>query len=142
MAGLTAANPYTRDDANDRQLHRGPGGGEHPALHERRPGQDPTFALFAKPDYFLSTGSATCPAAGCVTQNTGFAWDHGDYAAEINMTYLGLVGPGVKHLGIDGWGPAQGPNSAGPNSGQTVSADLANPGTWADHTDIEPTSCT
>ena len=55
------------------------------------------------------------------------------------MTYLGLVGPGVKHLGIDGWGPAQGPNSAGPNSGQTVSADLANPGTWADHTDIEPT---
>ncbi len=40
------------------------------------PARTPTFALFAKPDYFLSTGSATCNPAvtgtgGCVTQNTG-----------------------------------------------------------------------
>ena len=139
VAGLTAANPYTGTTQTIANYVADPV--EESILHftNADPARTPTFALFAKPDYFLSTGSATCPAAGCVTQNTGFAWDHGDYAAEINMTYLGLVGPGVKRLGIDGWGPAQGPNSAGPNSGQTVSADLANPGTWADHTDIEPT---
>ena len=139
VAGLTAANPYTNTTQTIANYIADPV--EESILHftDADPARTPTFAVFAKPDYFLSSGSATCPAAGCVTQNTGFAWDHGDYAAEINMTYLGLVGPGVKHLGVDGWGPAQGPNSAGPNSGQTVSADLNNPGTWADHTDIEPT---
>ena len=139
VAGLTASNPYTGTTQNIANYIADPV--EESILHftNADPARTPTFALFAKPDYFLSAGSATCPAAGCVTQNTGFAWDHGDYAAEINMTYLGLAGPGVRHLGVDGWGPAQGPNSAGPNSGQTVSADLANPGTWADHTDIEPT---
>ena len=139
MAGLTAANPYTGTTQTIANYIADPV--EEGILHitNADPARTPTFALFAKPDYFLSTGSATCPAAGCVTQNTGFAWDHGDYAAEINMTYLGLVGPGVKHLGIDGWGPAQGPNSAGPNSGQSTVADLANPGIWADHTDIQPT---
>ena len=142
VAGLTAANPYTKTTQNIANYIADPV--EESILHftDADPARTPTFALFAKPDYFFCTGSATsCPSAagGGITQSTGFAWDHGDYAAEINMTYLGLVGPGVKHLGVDGWGPAQGPNSAGPNSGQTVSADLANPGTWADHTDIEPT---
>ena len=28
-------------------------------------------------------------------QSTGFAWDHGDYAAEIDTNYLGLAGPGT-----------------------------------------------
>jgi len=142
VAGLTAANPYTKTTQNIANYIADPV--EESILHftDADPARTPTFALFAKPDYFFCTGSATsCPSAagGGITQSTGFAWDHGDYAAEINMTYLGLAGPGVKHLGVDGWGPAQGPNSAGPNSGQTVSADLANPGTWADHTDIEPT---
>jgi hypothetical protein len=50
-----------------------------------------SFALFAKPDYYLSAGSATCPAAGCVTQNPGFAYDHGDYAAEINTNYAAFA---------------------------------------------------
>ena len=140
VAGLTAANPYTGDDANDRQLHRGPGGGEHPALHERRPGQD-THVRAVRQAGLLPVQQARRPAPrpAASRRTRGFAWDHGDYAAEINMTYLGLVGPGVKHLGIDGWGPAQGPNSAGPNSGQTVSPTWPTPGTWADHTDIEPT---
>jgi hypothetical protein len=98
--------------------------------------------MFAQPDYFLSTGSASCTPTGlggCITQNTGFAWDHGDYAAEINTNYLGLAGPGVRHLGLDGTSAADGPNSAGPDSGQTVAADSNNPGTWVDETDIRPT---
>jgi len=40
---------------------------------------------------------------------------------------------------VDGWGPSQGPNSAGANSGQIVAADENNPGTWTDETDIRPT---
>ena len=58
----------------------------------------------AGPDYFLATGPAAC--SPCVTQNTGFAWDHGDYAAEIDTNWLGIVGPGVAHLGLDGPAPA------------------------------------
>jgi hypothetical protein len=74
-----------------------------------------------------------------VSIDDGFAWDHGDYAAEINTNYIGLVGPGVRHLGLDGSGPADGPNSAGPDSGQTVVADSGTTGTWTDETDIRPT---
>jgi len=138
VAGLTANNPYAgnpdqpitnyiADPAEEAILH----------MVNADPARTPTFALFAKPDYFFTPGSATC--SPCVTQNTGFAWDHGDYAAEINTNYLGLAGPGVKHLGLDGSPAADGPNSAGPDSGQTVAADSSNPGTWADETDIRPT---
>ena len=94
--------------------------------------------MFAKPDYFLSSGAANC-STPCVSQNTGFAWDHGDYAAEIDTNYLGLVGPGVKTLGVDGSAADAGPNSAGPNSGQTTVPDSGTTGTWADETDIRPT---
>ena len=45
-----------------------------------------------------------------MSQNTGFAWDHGDYAAEIDTNYLGFAGPGVKHLGLDGSAAEPGPD--------------------------------
>jgi hypothetical protein len=139
VAGLTAYNPYTKATQGITNYIANPV--EEGILHmvTADPARTPTFALFAKPDYYLSTGSATCPAAGCVTQNTGFAWDHGDYAAEINTNYLGLAGPGVKHLGLDGSDAADGPSSAGPDSGQTVVTGTYNPGTWVDETDIRPT---
>src|SRR5262249_7011477 len=101
------------------------------------PARTPTFAMFAKPDYFLSGGSATC--APCVTQNTAFAWDHGDYAAEINTNWLGLVGPGVANVGLDGTAAGAGPNSAGPDSGQVTVPGSGTTGTWVDETDIRPT---
>ena len=41
-----------------------------------------------------------------------YAWNHGYYAPEVNNTWLGLVGPGVKHLGIDGIGARRRPSSA------------------------------
>jgi hypothetical protein len=62
------------------------------------PLRTPTLALFAKPDYYLSTGAASC-SPSCVTQNSGFAWDHGDYAAEIDTNYVGFVGPEVAEGG-------------------------------------------
>jgi hypothetical protein len=73
-----------------------------------------TFALFANPDFWLSSGSAKC-GSSCVSEPSGQdAWNHGDVAPEINTTWLGLVGPNVAHAGVDGR-------------------------IWSDHTDIQPT---
>lgn len=78
------------------------------------PARTPTFTMFAKPDYFLATGPNCTPVATCVTQQPGFAWNHGDTTSDIVTTWLGMVGPGVQHLGLDNT-------------------------TWSDHTDIRPT---
>jgi hypothetical protein len=78
------------------------------------PKRTPTFTLFANPDFWLSSGPARC-GASCVTEPSGGdAWNHGTVAEQINTTWLGLAGPGVRHLGVD--------NSV-----------------WSDHTDIQPT---
>jgi hypothetical protein len=116
------------------------------------PARTPSFTLFPKPDYFftigMTDGSAPC-AAGvsqanawqkCTSINAGFAWDHGYYAPEIDNTWLGLVGPGVAHKGVDGAEPSQGPNSDGTaNSNPQLVTSIVNSGTWADHTDTRPT---
>jgi hypothetical protein len=67
------------------------------------PKRTPTVTLFGNPDFWLNgdpticgAGTLTCEPAG------GDAWNHGDIAPEINTTFLGLVGPGVRHLGVDG----------------------------------------
>ena len=78
------------------------------------PKRTATFALFANPDFWLSSGPAKC-GSSCFSEPSGQdAWNHGTVAPEINTTWLGLVGPGVKHAGVDG-------------------------STWSDHTDIQPT---
>jgi hypothetical protein len=137
VSGLTAANPYTNTTQPITNYLADPT--EEAILHmvNADPARTPTFAMFAKPDYFLSPGSATC--APCVTQNTSFAYDHGDYAAEIDTNYFGIAGPGVRHLGLDGSAAAEGPSSAGPNSGQVTVPDSGTKGTWVDETDIRPT---
>jgi hypothetical protein len=141
VAGLTATNPYTGTTQNIANYIATPT--EEAILHfvNADPARTPTFAMFAKPDYFLSAGAATCPAAGCVTVNNGFAYNHGDYAADINTDYAGFAGPGVKNLGVDGLAAADGPNSAGPDSGQptVLSTQAANPGPWTDTTDLRAT---
>ena len=45
----------------------------------------------------------------------------------------------MKRLGLDGSAAADGPNSAGPDSGQTEVINSGTKGTWTDETDIEPT---
>ena len=111
---LKATNPYAlphrqlvanylADPAEEAILH----------MVNADPRRTPTFAMFARPDYFVTTGPTTC-SGSCVTQNTGFAWDHGDYAAEIDTNYAGFVGPGVAHLGVDGSNGQPGPEFRGP----------------------------
>jgi hypothetical protein len=148
IAGLTAYNPYAGQTQPIANYLADPT--EEAILHmvNADPARTPTLAEFAKPDYYLEQGSATCDdsvtgtdddTSDCVTINDEYAWDHGDYAAEINTNYVGFVGPGVKNLGLDGSPPADGPNSAGPDSGQTVVSDSGTQGTWVDETDIRPT---
>jgi len=77
------------------------------------PARTPTLVMFADPDYFLFAGAPNCTSP-CVTEQPGFAWDHGDVQSDISTTWLGLVGPGVKSNVVDNQ-------------------------TWSDHTDIRPT---
>ena len=139
VSGLTANNPYAGDPKQPIANYLADPA-EEAILHmvNADPARTPTFALFAKPDYYLYNGGTSC-SGPCVSINTGFAWDHGAYAAEINTNYVGFVGPGVKNLGLDGTSAADGPNSAGPDSGQRVAANSGTKGTWVDETDIRPT---
>src|SRR5579864_3679924 len=140
VSGLTASNPYA---GNPNQLITNylADPTEEAILHmvNADPARTPTFSLFAKPDYFLQNQGPTCPPAGCVGINPSFAYDHGAYAPEINTTWVGFVGPGVAAHGLDGTGAAQGPSSAGPNSGQGTVPGSGTTGTWADETDVRPT---
>jgi hypothetical protein len=85
------------------------------------PARTPTLTLFADPNYFLFQSGTACPVpndpTSCVTEQPGFAWNHGDFQSDITTTWLGMVGPGVRNLGVDG-------------------------DVWSDHTDIRPTILT
>jgi hypothetical protein len=65
--------------------------------------------------------------------NNGFAYMHGYYGASIDITWLGMVGPGVANKGLDG--P---PATFIPDDNKPVT-DNSSTGTWSDHTDIRPT---
>ena len=135
---LTAANPYTGTTQPIANYLADPT--EEAILHlvNADPARTPTFAMFARPDYFLSSGATNCNSP-CVSVNPAFAYNHGDYAAEIDTNYLGIAGPGVLNLGVDGPQPADGPNSAGPDSGQVTVPGSHTTGTWLDETDVRPT---
>ncbi|MGN6791513.1 MAG: hypothetical protein ACTHJW_03885 [Streptosporangiaceae bacterium] len=135
---LTAANPYTGTTQPITNYLADPT--EEAILHmvNADPARTPTFAMFARPDYFLSSGATNCNSP-CVSVNPAFAYNHGDYAAEIDTNYVAFAGPGVRNLGVDGPQPAEGPNSAGPDSGQVTVPGSHTTGTWVDETDIRPT---
>jgi hypothetical protein len=112
-AQLTAVNPMTGNTDSITQFLADPV--EEATLHmvTADPARTPTFTLFGDPDYFLFAGAPNCNSP-CVTQQPGFAWNHGDVQPDITTTWLGMVGPGVANLGVV--------NSV-----------------WSDHTDIRPT---
>jgi hypothetical protein len=113
------------------------------------PSRTPTFTVFPQSDVYMTNGttdtcSGTTTAANagtnCTFLSSRYLWNHGYYAPEINNTWLGLVGPGVDHLGLNGSDAAAGPNSAGASSGAAkLDTSVHNDGIWADHTDSRPT---
>src|SRR5256714_1890073 len=110
---LTAVNPMTGNTDTLTKYLADPV--EMKILHmiTADPARTPTLTMFADPNYFLFAGAPNC-STPCVTQQAGFAWNHGDVSPDINTTWLGIVGPGIR---------AQGVNSS----------------VWSDHTDIRPT---
>ncbi len=80
------------------------------------PARTPTFTLFADDNYFLFAGAPNCNSP-CVSFDSTFAWNHGDVQSDITTTWLGMVGPGIRHLGVTN-------------------------AVWSDHTDIRPTMMT
>lgn len=80
------------------------------------PKRTPTFVLFGNPDFYSCTSASSSCATRppYVSEYSAEAWNHGDFYPQINRTWLGLVGPGVRNLGLDG-------------------------SIWSDHTDIRPT---
>jgi hypothetical protein len=142
---LTADDPYTGNPNQPLTLALA-NPVEEGILHmvNADPARTPTLAMFANPDYYLQSGSTSCTPSGlggdsCTYQTTDYAWDHGDYAAEINTNYVAFVGPGVQNLGLDGPAANAGATSSGPDSGLITVADTHFPGPWVDETDIRPT---
>jgi hypothetical protein len=62
------------------------------------PTREPTFTFFGDPNFFFETSSTNPSTTASV--GTGFAWNHGDIQPEIGRTFIGIVGPGVKNLGV------------------------------------------
>ncbi|HEY7350906.1 MAG TPA: hypothetical protein VH599_21535 [Ktedonobacterales bacterium] len=110
---LTAVNPITGNTDHLTAFMADPV--EMNLLHmiTADPARTPTFTLFADPNYFLFAGARNCTSP-CVTENPGFAWNHGDVQPEIVTNWLGMVGPGIRHLGVTDQ-------------------------IWSDHTDTRPT---
>jgi hypothetical protein len=120
LGQLTAVNPYTGETDNLSAALADPVGMKALHMVTADPQRTPTLVMFAHPDYLLFAGAANCDSP-CITVPTTpptstFAWNHGGIQPEIATTWLGMVGPGVHHLGDDD--------------------------TWADHTDTRPTMLT
>ena len=121
MAGISAVNPHT--GLSESILGTGLGPELQGAIVDKTgqkllhmsssfdPNRDPTFTLFGNPNFFFTGTGKTTPIVG-----TGFAWNHGDIQPEIARTYIAMVGPGVRNLGV------------------TQPTDF-----FSDHTDLRPT---
>jgi hypothetical protein len=101
-------------------------------MQSNDPLRTPTYSLFPMPDYFFATSGNN------VQINNGFAYDHGYYSPNIDITWAGIVGPGVAVNGVDGPGPAGGNESHDPNSTRTV-PEASTQGTWVEEVDLRPT---
>ena len=113
LGQLTAVNPIT--NLTDKLTNYLADPVEMKVLHmvTADPARTPTLTMFANPNYYLYTGAANCTSP-CIAEEAAFAWNHGDVSPDVNTTWLGMVGPGVRHVGVDST-------------------------TWSDHTDIRPT---
>ena len=117
LAALVAFDPVT--GSNPPLMQRMADPAEMAFLHmvTHDPARTPTLTFFGNDDFFITAGrsvTACSPLAACSDEQPGFNWNHGDFQRSITQTWLGLVGPHVRH---------QGETSA----------------TFTDHTDVRPT---
>jgi hypothetical protein len=121
---LTVVNPVTGN--NDRLSALLADQAEMKLLHMLPSVADrtPSFTMFGNDNYFDETSSSKtgqgkdcAQPPACVAEETGFAWNHGDFQKQITRTWFGMVGPGVAQQGrFDG--------------------------VFSDHTDLRPTVLT
>jgi hypothetical protein len=124
FSGVTDENitKYQADAVEQRILH----------MQTVDPLRTPTYTLFPMPDYFFGTSGPN------VAVNPAFAWDHGYYSPNIDITWSAFAGAGVANRGVDGPAPADGNEPSDPNSTHTV-PEASQVGTWVEETDLRPT---
>jgi hypothetical protein len=105
MASLNTVNPQT--GVTESLLGTGMGAALQGALVDKvgqkllhmssksDPNRDPTFTFFGDPNFFFTSTGKLSPIVG-----TGFAWNHGDIQPEIATAFIGMVGPGVRPIGV------------------------------------------
>ena len=132
-AAMTASNPYS-GVTGQKIVNYQASGLEERALHMQTadPLRLPTYSLFPVPDYYFSTTGPN------VSINSSFAWNHGYYSPNIDVTWAAIAGKGVARRGVDGPQPAQSNEANDPNSTKTV-PQASTVGTWIDETDLRPT---
>jgi len=92
----TAAAQRLADQAEQRFLH----------MVTSDPNRTPNFIMFADSDFFFTNSAPapkTCtlaPLTSCFAETRNFAWNHGNFQEDIVRTWLGIVGPGVRHVGV------------------------------------------
>jgi hypothetical protein len=130
---MTANNPYSGKQ-NEQIAQYQAGALEQRVLHMQTADtlRTPTYSIFPVPDYFFGTSGPN------VAINNGFAYDHGYYSPNIDVTWAAFTGPGVAVRGVDGPQPAEGNQPADPNSTNTV-PEASTVGTWVEEADIRPT---
>jgi hypothetical protein len=132
-AAMTGDDPYT--GVNGEKITNYQAGAlEQRVLHMQTADtlRTPTYTLFPKPDYFFGTSGAN------VSVNPDFAYNHGYYSPNIDITWSSVVGPGAAVNGVDGPGPTGGNQSHDPNSTHTV-PEASTVGTWVEEADLRPT---
>jgi len=144
-AALTANNPHS-GVTGEKIVNYQAGATEQRILHLETadPQRTPTYTIFPKPDYYFDAvypkcTTSTSPAADCASVNSKYAWNHGYYSPDINITWSAFAGPGIRAGGVDGPQPAQSPAVRDPEGGGLVPS-YSTIGTWADETDVRPTT--
>lgn len=132
-AGLTADNPYS-GAVGQHIVNYQAGQAEQRILHMQTsdPLRTPTYTLFPVPDYYFSTSGPN------ISTLSAYAWNHGYYSPNIDITWAGVAGPGVANDGLNGPGPADGNEANDPNSTHTV-PQASRQGTYVDEVDLRPT---
>lgn len=109
---MTADDPYT--GVNGEQVVNYQAGAVEqriPHLDTADPPRTPTYTVFPKPDFYFATSGPNVSVHG------RYAWNHGYYSPNTDITWAAVAGPGVAARGVDGPSPAGTAALAGGSAG-------------------------